>query len=66
MESLDADNTNEVDKVSYSKYQADKQAEEADEDPSRNRQEIAPKTAGKRTDGDDDALPWRDDDQIHF
>ena len=31
MESLDADNTNEVDKVSYSKYQADKQAEEADE-----------------------------------
>ena len=36
MESLDADNTNEVDKVSYSKYQADKQAEEADE----NRREI--------------------------
>ena len=31
MESLDADNTNEVDKVSYSKYQADRQAEEADE-----------------------------------
>ena len=31
MESLDADNTNEVDKVSYSKYQADKHAEEADE-----------------------------------
>ena len=31
MESLDADNTNEVNKVSYSKYQADKQAEEADE-----------------------------------
>lgn len=31
MESLDADNTNEVDKVSYSKYQADQQAEEADE-----------------------------------
>ena len=31
MESLDTDNMNEVDKVSYSKYQADKQAEEADE-----------------------------------
>ena len=31
MESLDADNTNEVDKVSYSRYQAEKQADEADE-----------------------------------
>ncbi len=31
MESLDADNTNEVDKVSYSRYQAEKQAAEADE-----------------------------------
>ena len=30
-ESLDADNTSEVDKVSYSRYQADKQAEEVDE-----------------------------------
>ena len=31
MESLDADNTNEVDKVSYSQYVAEKQEEEADE-----------------------------------
>lgn len=43
MESLDADNTNEVDKVSYSKYQADKQAEEADE----NRREIVKKLLRK-------------------
>ena len=31
MESLDADNTNEVDKVSYSRYVAEKQESEADE-----------------------------------
>lgn len=31
MESLDADNTNEVDKVSYSRYVAEKQENEADE-----------------------------------
>ncbi len=31
MESLDADNTNEVDKVSYSRYVAEKQAADADE-----------------------------------
>ncbi len=31
MESLDADNTNEVDKVSYSQYVTEKQEEEADE-----------------------------------
>ena len=43
MESLDADNTNEVDKVSYSRYQAEKQADEADE----NRREIVKKLLRK-------------------
>ena len=47
MESLDADNTSEVDKVSYSKYLADKQADEADETRREICQETAPETAGE-------------------
>ena len=69
MESLDAEdanNTNEVDKVSYSRYVAEKQETEADETRREIVKELLQEITGKRTDGDNDALPWRDDDQSHF
>ena len=66
MESLDADNTNEVDKVSYSQYVADKQKTDADETRRETVKETAEKIAGKRTDGDDAPLSRRDDDPSDF